>query len=96
MLHPALALLFLEFQARGFVRELAADAGRAQRLLDNAEASFIVTINEALERSAKVVVLWSRNSVGSAWVQAAAPRDSKATAANSDGVRMDMRFPPAV
>ncbi len=47
---------------------------RDERLADAAEASFIGTINDALERSAKVVVLWSRNSVGSAWVQAEAEK----------------------
>ncbi len=47
---------------------------RDERLLDNPERDFIGTINEALERSAKVVVLWSRNSVGSAWVLAEAEK----------------------
>jgi len=47
---------------------------RDQRLLDNPEASFIGEINHALERSAKVLVLWSRNSVNSAWVHAEAEK----------------------
>jgi hypothetical protein len=47
---------------------------RDQRLLDNPEASFIGEINQALERSARVLVLWSRNSANSAWVQAEAER----------------------
>ncbi|MFZ1108587.1 MAG: toll/interleukin-1 receptor domain-containing protein [Rhodomicrobium sp.] len=47
---------------------------RDERLLDNPDSSFIGEINAALERSAKVLVLWSRNSVGSAWVQAEAEK----------------------
>jgi hypothetical protein len=47
---------------------------RDERLLDNPDASFIGEINAALERSAKVLVLWSRNSVGSAWVHAEAEK----------------------
>ncbi len=47
---------------------------RDERLLDNPEASFIGEINQALERSAKVLVLWSRNSVVSAWVQGEAEK----------------------
>ena len=47
---------------------------RDERLADSAEASFISTINEALDRSAKVVVLWSRKSVNSTWVHGEAER----------------------
>jgi len=47
---------------------------RDERLLDNPEQDFIGNINSALERSAKVVVLWSRNSVNSTWVKAEAEK----------------------
>ncbi|MGO9173873.1 MAG: TIR domain-containing protein [Rhodomicrobium sp.] len=47
---------------------------RDERLLDNPEHGFISNISTALERSAKAVVLWSRNSVSSAWVQAEAEK----------------------
>jgi hypothetical protein len=47
---------------------------RDERLLDDPDSSFIQKINEAHERSARVVVLWSRNSVVSSWVQAEAEK----------------------
>jgi hypothetical protein len=47
---------------------------RDKRLLDNPDSSYIGEINAALERSAKVLVLWSRNSVASSWVHAEAEK----------------------
>ena len=47
---------------------------RDERLAENPEKDFIGSINEALERSAKVVVLWSRHSVQSTWVRAEAEK----------------------
>ena len=47
---------------------------RDERLSDSPDESYISTINNAHERSAKVVVLWSQNSVVSGWVQAEAKR----------------------
>jgi hypothetical protein len=47
---------------------------RDERLADDPAAGFIGNITSALERSAKVTVLWSQNSVNSAWVQAEAEK----------------------
>jgi hypothetical protein len=57
-----------EFEDRGL------DVWRDERLLDNPERDFITNINTALENSAKVVVLWSRNSLGSTWVKGEAEK----------------------
>ena len=47
---------------------------RDERLLDSPTGDFAGTINDALERSARAVVLWSRNSVDSPWVLGEAER----------------------
>jgi TIR domain len=57
-----------KFEERGL------DVWRDERLLDNPERDFITNINTALENSAKVVVLWSRNSLGSTWVKGEAEK----------------------
>jgi TIR domain len=61
-----------KLQAAFEVRKLK--VWRDERLADSPAESYIATINNAHDRSAKVIVLWSRNSGQSNWVHAEATR----------------------
>jgi TIR domain len=57
-----------EFQKRGL------KVWRDPNLIDDPSQSYVATINDKHARSKKVVVLWSRESAASHWVQAEAQR----------------------
>ena len=56
------------------LKERGLKVWRDERITDSASSSFVSTINGSLERSAKVIVLWSRRSLASVWVLSEAER----------------------